>query len=432
MSTGFPDEPGSREPGLDRLISALTADGYPHELAGRDAALAAFRAARAQPRRRVSFDIRHGVSARLSAVAAALLIAFAGLTAAAYAKALPGPVQHIAYSVLAPFGVPDNQSGSARHSLPKPRGPSGVATHHRRVPASPSASASCPCPAPPSRRALKGSALAVSAARLRLPANGWDQFTGKLSYHGRPEADVRIRLLERAAGTASWRQVGSGLTGGHGGVRVAVPHVTTNATFRLASPDGVHSSSIFVTVNPRVQIWRAPAQPGKDKLVATSHFGVPGDTVTLQELSGSSWQRVATKALGTGHHASFVMAARQAAGHTFRAVLHATGTHGAGVSQPVTEPRLSAQIGARAIVHYGLPTPGLPTPGLPTPGAPSPGLPHPGMPGHPSPGGGVDRGGDPSPTSTAPVVPGPVTPTPVIPGPIVPTPVAPGPIAPSP
>lgn len=427
MSTGFPDEPGSREPGLDRLISALTADGYPHELAGRDAALAAFRAARAQPRRRMSFDIRRGVSARLSAVAAALLIAFAGLTAAAYAKALPGPVQHIAYSVLSTFGVPDNQSGSARHSLPKPRSASSIPTHHQHVPASPSASASCPCPAPPSRRALRGSALAVSAARLRLPANGWDQFTGKLSYHGRPEAGVRIRLLERAAGTASWRQVGSGLTGGHGGVRVAVPHVTTNATFRLAGPEGVHSSSISVTVDPRVQLWRAPAQPGKDKLVAASHFGVPGDTVTLQELSGGSWQRVAAKALGTGHHASFVVAARQAAGHTFRAVLRATATHGAGVSQPVTEPPLSAQIGARAIVQHG-----LPTPALPTPGAPSPGLPHPGMPGQPSPGGGVRRGDDPSPSSPAPVIPGPVTPTPVIPGPIVPTPVAPGPIAPSP
>ena len=34
-----------REPGIDQLISALTADGRPDELAGRDAALAAFRAA---------------------------------------------------------------------------------------------------------------------------------------------------------------------------------------------------------------------------------------------------------------------------------------------------------------------------------------------------------------------------------------------------
>ena len=55
MSTRLADGPGSREPGLDQLIKALTADGHPSELAGKGAALAAFRAASAQPRRKAGF-----------------------------------------------------------------------------------------------------------------------------------------------------------------------------------------------------------------------------------------------------------------------------------------------------------------------------------------------------------------------------------------
>ena len=118
MSTGFSNEPGSREPGLDHLIKALTADGYPDELAGRDAALAAFRAAYGQPRRQPRFSPWLSGSRRLSTVAAAALVAgIAGVTAAAYAQALPAPVQHIAYSVLSPLGVPDNQPSMSLKEL---------------------------------------------------------------------------------------------------------------------------------------------------------------------------------------------------------------------------------------------------------------------------------------------------------------------------
>ena len=106
-----PAEHGSREPGLDHLIRALTADGFPHELAGRDAALAAFRAASREKHRRPRFAPPRGLRmpTRLSTVAAALVAGITGVTAAAYAQALPAPVQHIAYSVLAPFGVPNSQ-----------------------------------------------------------------------------------------------------------------------------------------------------------------------------------------------------------------------------------------------------------------------------------------------------------------------------------
>jgi len=396
VSTGFPDEPGSGEPGLDQLLRALTAKGYPRELAGRDAALAAFRAARSQPRRRPRFPVLPGAPARLTAAAAALIVALAGFTAAAYAQALPGPMQHIAYSVLAPIGVPDSQPASGGNPPPAPKPASGPAAARGHGTHSPPAAAHCPCPAQPSRPARKGSVLAITAARDQLPADGWDTFAGKLTYRGQPEAGVRLRLLERPAGAAGWHQVGTGVTGSRGGVRIGIPHLTRNAIFRLAGPNGVRSPTIAVTVNPRVLLWRAPAQPGTDRLVSAARFGDPGDVVTLQELSGGSWQIVAAKVLDATRRAAFHLQAAAAAGHSYRAVLQATSTHGTGVSAPVFEPPVNAAIGARAI--------------QPDPQPPSPGL--------PSPGGHRSR------------LPGPVRPDPVLPGPVTPGPGTPSPLKP--
>lgn len=423
MSTGIRDEPGSREPGLDQLIRALTADGQPRELAGRDAALAAFRAASGQPRR-ARFTLLPGAPSRLSAAAAALVAAFAGFTAAAYAKALPAPVQHIAYSVLAPFGVPDSQPAPGGHHGPKPGSASGPATAPGGGTPAPSVQpSSCPCPGSPSRTAARGSALAITAVRAQLPANGWEIFAGKLTYHGRPEPGVRVRLLEQAAGASGWRQAGSGVTGGHGGVWVGVPHVTRNAIFMLAGPNGVSSASISVTVIPRVLIWRAAAQPGTDRLVGAARFGDPGDLVTLQQLSGGSWQTVATQALGAGHRAPFDLPAAAFGGHYYRVALEATSAHGGGVSTRIWVPR--ARAGSAHVVQPP-PTPPPPT-GWPGPGrhhpVPRPPLPGPVLPG-PVP---------PSPTPTpGPVLPGPVPPTPIIPTPVLPGPVNPGPVKPEP
>jgi len=406
VSTGFSHEPGSREPGLDHLIRALTADGYPHELAGRDAALAAFRAARSQPRRRLRFTLLPGASARLSAVAAALIAAFAGFTAAAYAQALPGPMQHIAYSVLAPFGVPDSRPASGAHPLPTPRPASGPATVHGHGKRAPTAAASCPCRAAASHPAIKGSVLTLATARTQLPADGWDVFTGRLTYHGRPEPGVRLRLLEQVAGAAGWKQAGSGVTGPHGGIKVAIPHLTQNATFMLAGRNGVSSTPIAVTVTPRVLLWQAPAPPGMNRLVAGARFGDPGDVVTLQELSAGSWQSVATQALGAGHRASFDLAAGPSGGHYYRVLLQATSAHGASVSKPVFEPRVKAAIGAHVIEQH----PGLPGPGVPGPWK--------------------RRRPVPGPVPPGPVLPGPVPSGPGVPGPVLPGPVTPGPVKP--
>lgn len=409
MSTRFADQPGSREPGLDQLIRALTADGHPSELAGADAALAAFRAAQSRPRRRTGFRLLPGAPARVSAVAAALIAAFAGLTAAAYAKALPAPVQHIAYSVFSPLGVPDNQNAPASHPNRTLGHPAGhVHPGRGHASSAPSPGPSCPCPTASPHRALTGSALAVTVARVQLPANGWDQFTGRLTLRGRPESGIRLRLLERPAGSPRWIPAGSGLTGGHGRIRLGVSHLTQNATFRFAGPHGLRSDPVSVTVIPRVLLWQAAARPGRNRLVASARFGDPGDAVELQKRSAGAWHKVASGDLNTAHRASFVLPASQSGGHYYRVQLAATNSHGAAVSAAFFLPRVKSGTGAKAIV---------PPPHIPLP---SSGPPH-----H----GGRHRSPDPGTTPT-PVLPGPVTPPgPVVPGPIVvPTsPVLPGP-----
>lgn len=142
MSTARGGESSAFEPGLEHLIGALTASGHPHELAGRDAARAAFHAASQQPtptgrarpattrsapiwsawRRR---PIRLVLPARLAVAIAATVAVLGGFTAAAAAQALPAPVQQLAYNVLAPLGVPvspapSHHSHSASIGHPSP------------------------------------------------------------------------------------------------------------------------------------------------------------------------------------------------------------------------------------------------------------------------------------------------------------------------
>jgi hypothetical protein len=348
VSTGFRDEPGSREPGLDQLIRALTADGHPRELAGRETALAAFRAASRQPRRRVRPSIRPTGTARLGAVAGAVVATLAALTAAAYAQALPAPVQRIAYSVFASLGVPNSQPAAPAHPHASSRSRHVQASTRRHRGPTRSARTSCPCRARASHPAIKGSILTLTAARAQFPANGWDSFTGKLTYQGRAEQGVRLVLLEQTAGTSGWKHAGSGVTGPRGGIRVAVPHLTRNASFELASPNGaVVSPRISVTVIPHVSFWRGSAQPGINRLVAGSRFGDAGDVVVLEELSAGAWQTVASRPLDTAHQTSFDLPAARSAGHYYRALLLATGTHGASVSQQVHEPPAKTLTGAQ-------------------------------------------------------------------------------------
>jgi hypothetical protein len=185
-------EPGSFEPGVDHLITALTTRAHPHELAGRDAALAAFReasrpAARwariwppalsarlrrpAGPRR----PVRVLLPVRLAVAAASVIAVLAGLTAAAAAQALPAPVQQIAYHVLAPLGVP-----VTRPTPPRPGAQSRVPHGHPAPSAavtvsgsnSPAASepAARPTPAPTGSHPARKAKATVTRPVLRLVA----------------------------------------------------------------------------------------------------------------------------------------------------------------------------------------------------------------------------------------------------------------------
>ena len=351
MSTGFRGEPG-----LDQLIRALTADGHPHELAGRETALAAFRAARSQPHRRLRLTVRPGGSARLGAVAATVVATLGALTAAAYAQALPAPVQHIAYSVFSSFGVPDSQPAAPGSSPATSRSAHVPANSARHGRPSRSASGRCPCPAGTSRPAIKGSTLTLTAARTQIPANGWDAFAGRLTHNRHPEHGVRLVLLERAAGASTWRRAGSGVTGPHGDIRMSLPHLPQNASFELASPDGaVVSPPVTVTVIPHVSFWRGAAQPGLNRLVAESRFGGVGDVVVLEELSGGAWRSVASAPLDASHRAFFYLSRSSSAGHYYRVLLSATTTHGASVSASVREPPAKTVTGT----HYRFPGSGV-------------------------------------------------------------------------
>jgi hypothetical protein len=133
VSTGLPDEPDShREPGLEHLIRALTAGGDPRELADRDAAAAMFRASiRPASGRLRRWRPRLPLHPVRAAVAAGVTAAVAGTTAAAYAAVLPAPVQHIAHSVFAPLGVPDDRPPAAPSGAPRGAvldGPSATVT----------------------------------------------------------------------------------------------------------------------------------------------------------------------------------------------------------------------------------------------------------------------------------------------------------------
>ena len=244
------------KPDLDRLITALTADGRPDELAGRDAALAAFRAAgqhaasaqAARRRRRVPF--RRPLAAlpgRLAALAAAGITAVAGLTAAAYAQALPGPMQQAAHTVFAPLGVPESQQSG--HPAAETIATSGGKSQ-------PPGGASSRTPSP---RPGDDYLLTLTASRVRVPAGAVVELGGRVTDRDSAAAGIPVRLFERLAGSATWEPVRTGVTGPRGGFRLLSPPLTTTAVFRvMAGPGNAYSAAVRVTV-VRANVTAHPA-----------------------------------------------------------------------------------------------------------------------------------------------------------------------------
>jgi hypothetical protein len=332
VSTDLPDLTEPHDPALEGLVRALTADGTASEMAGRDAALAMFRTRRRPPRRR-------GFAMSVSSAAAAAVLA--GGIGAAYAAALPGPVQHIASRMLGRIGVPDTHR-------PAPAGPGAAAT--ATVPAAPSATAGCPCPAShpgasaPGASAVPG--LVLMAAQAKIPAGAGDVLTGRLAAGGRPEAGVRVRLLEHAGNGPGWRAAGHAVTDRSGDVTLTVRRLTSNASFRLVAPGGALSPPVLITVIPPVRLGQAPGrQHGMRLLTARAPFADTGDVVVLEERSDGGWYRVGEQVLDQNHLASFSVLVPRSGDVEYRAVLRRTATHGAAVSGPV---RIAAARATRA------------------------------------------------------------------------------------
>lgn len=229
-----------RKPDLDHLVRALTAEGRPDELAGREAAAAAFRAAsrrhatgEAARRRRVPFRRPFtlpplAAKTRLAAIAAALVVA-AGVVTAAYTQVLPGPAQDLAHSVFAPLGVPGNQQQSGHPAAVTISTSGGKSTK-------------------PSPRPGDDYRLTLTASRLRVRAGAVVELGGRVTDGGRPARSVPVRLYERLAGSTQFELVATGVTGPLGGFKLPSPSLTKTSFFRVVGPGGTYSSAVKVTV----------------------------------------------------------------------------------------------------------------------------------------------------------------------------------------
>jgi hypothetical protein len=325
------------DPALNGLIRALTADGTAAELAARPAALAMYRDSRRRPYRR-----RFAVSMSTAAAAVVLVGGFA----AAYAAALPAPVQHIAYQMLGSIGVPDihriGPSSGRSSGPPHLAATIPPASAHRSAPPRSSAPASsapasprCPCPAGTPGSGVTPT-LVLTAAQTQIPADGDAVLSGRLAAGSRPKAGVQVRLYERPAGTSDWWEAASGVTDGRGDVTLTVPGLISNASFRLADPKGTVSAPVSITVIPAVYLDVAPGLlPGRDRLTVLAPFADPGDVVVLQERSGGVWYRIAAHVLGPDDRAFFSVLIPATGDAVYRVVLPRTIAHGRSVSVPV-------------------------------------------------------------------------------------------------
>jgi hypothetical protein len=234
------------KPDLEQIVAALIADANGEELGGRDAALAAFRAARQRDGAAGSARWYHGrsfrrpfadLSRRLAAVGAAVVVG-GGVAAAAYAQALPGPVQQFAHTVFAPLGVPNGQSSAGTGSTDRTV---SQTTGGKTEKGSPS-------PRTPSPQLAGGYLVTAGVSRAQVPAGTVLVVTGRVTDDGRPAAGVRVRLFERIAGTTTQELVAIAMTGPRGGYRLVSPPLTTTTVFRVAGPDAAHSVAIRVAV----------------------------------------------------------------------------------------------------------------------------------------------------------------------------------------
>ena len=382
-NTGDPGnsgDPGSTgDPGIEQLFRILTAGPAPAELAGEQRARAMFlanvsplsgpvpvnaRPVNGTPVNRPTVPIPVGrqanepvrsVRRRLGGpvrwrlrLAAAGVIALAGITAAAYAAALPEPVQNVAHHVLWFVGVPSPQHprhattrrGSGHHPAP-PAGQSSRSPGRQASPsqaAKPSTSASPT--ASPSPAATGPAVLSASTASAVINAGSQPVIDGQLTRAGTGTGGVTVTLIERLAGHPFWHVAGTGQTTSGGNVTITGPSLAMNAVFRLRIPGGIHSASVPVTVTPQVTVVLTAGSSGlRDLLAVTTQYARHGNMVWLQVQSASGgWLNLRSKRLNAAGKTWFVLNGKRRANQTVQVVLVATVRHGSAASNPEAVP----------------------------------------------------------------------------------------------
>ncbi len=382
MSSDRTDGTAVSGPGMDQLLGILTAPPTQAELAGEQRALAMFRASAsplvsplaspkagtaadgavtapipaqppaAQPRRAIRNPFRSSARWGMRLAAAGVLAIAGGMTAAAYAAALPAPVQNLAHDVLSFAGVPPPRhqhgagpSGGGRpanapggHRGATPGGPAHQSPNPGRsarssAPASPSGS--------PSPSAVTGGAvLSAATASTRIAAGTQPIIDGQLSRSGTGIAGVTVTLIERLAGHRVWRIAGTGQTSPSGSVALTGPPLATNAVFRLRVSGGVHSASVLVIVTPQVDVLLTPGSSRlRDLLTVSTRYAQRGNLAWLEiQSAGGRWLRLRAKRLDATGATWFILDGTRLKNESVRVVLVATLRHGMAVSTSVLVP----------------------------------------------------------------------------------------------
>jgi hypothetical protein len=356
MASDLTDETGIHEAGLDELLQALAGPASPAELAGEQAALAMFRnsgtsSTGAGYRRRAvagrtggpgqfaTRQIRKPTRWNLRLVAATAVVLCGGMAAAAYAAALPAPVQRLAHEVFQFAGVPGSQAGSGGTGSAH----GALGGNRTSAPASlgsPAPSAAAPSVGVAGPSAGTGAAvLSATADSTQITAGTGVLITAQLSWPGQAVTGLTITVLERSALAAAWHAVGSAPASAAGNAVVVVPVVGTDAVFRVVVPGVAISPPVRITVVPAVSVALQAGSGRSDVLTVSVPYGQEGDQIVLQvSTHGGGWTYLQQGSLTPLRRASFQLSATRLGGNEIRAVLLPTGLHDGSMSAPVTVP----------------------------------------------------------------------------------------------
>jgi hypothetical protein len=377
MSSDLTAGAASADPGIDQLFRILTAGPTRDELAGEHDALAMFRAnvspaagrpapaaadgtrtfangttvpipvdrPAAEPKRHARRRVQWPARWSMRLAAAGVVAIVGGTAAAAYAAALPAPVQNLAHQVLGVVGVPAahhhhaGTSGTRSHHGGRPAGLSGTSPGRHGRPsqtakASPSAHAhASPTVSPSSSTPTGPRALSASASNADIMAGTSPVIDGQLTRSGTGIKGVTVTLIERLAGHPFWHVAGTGQTTSGGNVAITAPPLAANAAFRLRIPGGVHSASVLVTVMPQVTVVLTNSSALRDLLTVTTKDAHRGNVVWLQVQSApGSWVNVRSKRLNAAGKTWFILGLKRFKDKTVRVALVATVRHGSATS----------------------------------------------------------------------------------------------------